>query len=590
MKNIYLALDEEIVSAVDKLTQAEASRINLMVPQDAQIWQSSINLKLLKREADNLNKEITFVVSNALNAEMAQRIGFSVKMVKKESELSPVELIEEKEIKTEEPEAELAKENPDEQLKDKDMLDYLVEELKPEKSTKTIPFLKRKGKKKYSFLAVFRPKNIQKSMSDVVSPSPRVEPKVNLFTAHKQKSTKEQVDVEPPTEKAVDVSFQSLASKWPKLLLGLAGLSLIIAFIVAYLVLPTTQIVISPKAEKISLDLKITGSLDISEIDEVLNKIPLEELELTKTESREFLASGEEQLEDKAEGRITIYNEYSSSPQTLVATTRFESLNGKIFRILENITVPGAEIVENKIVPNTMEIKVVADQPGADYNIEATDFTIPGFEGTPKFSGFYAKSETSMTGGSIEKVKVITAKDIQEAEEKLSQDSKEQIYSSFNEQIPTDLKLIEDSLKEEIITLSTAEEGMQAEKFIIEKKVTIKGMLFREDDLKQIVVANVISQVSTDRVLALGTQQIKWLDIEIHQEEILFSLYAEQETVSFIDVEELKENLAGKSETEVRKYLTERSEIEEVEVSFWPFWVKRIPKQKERIKVIIDST
>ena len=91
MKNIYLKQDEEIISVVDKLVESKDSRINLFIPSGAQIWQSSINLKLLKREADNLEKEVSLIVSDDLGAEMAEKIGF---IVKKETDF-PVETIKE---------------------------------------------------------------------------------------------------------------------------------------------------------------------------------------------------------------------------------------------------------------------------------------------------------------------------------------------------------------------------------------------------------------------------------------------------------------------------------------------------------------
>ena len=46
MKNIYIEQDEEIISVVDKLIESKNSSINLFIPSGAQIWQSSINLKL----------------------------------------------------------------------------------------------------------------------------------------------------------------------------------------------------------------------------------------------------------------------------------------------------------------------------------------------------------------------------------------------------------------------------------------------------------------------------------------------------------------------------------------------------------------
>jgi hypothetical protein len=101
----------------------------------------------------------------------------------------------------------------------------------------------------------------------------------------------------------------------------------------------------------------------------------------------------------KARGTAVIYNEFSSEPQSLVATTRLETPDGKLFRLVEGVTVPGMTDVSGKKEPGAIEADVIADQVGAEYNIEPTTFTIPGFKGGPKYAKFSAKSMKSMSGG-----------------------------------------------------------------------------------------------------------------------------------------------------------------------------------------------
>ena len=52
----------------------------------------------------------------------------------------------------------------------------------------------------------------------------------------------------------------------------------------------------------------------------------------------------------------------------------------------------------------------------------------------------------------------------------------------------------------------------------------------------------------------------------------------------------IKRKLVGLDEVEVRKYLSNQPEIEKSKVSFWPFWVKHMPKQEKKVKIIINST
>lgn len=558
MKNIYLEPDEEIISVIDRLVQADDDQVNMIVPSGAQIWQSSINLKLLKREADNLGKNVSFIVASDLNAEMAEKIGFNIKQ---DGDFS----------------AELAIQKNENQPKMKDdMIDFLAEGLESDKKSANSFF---------SFAAA-----PQKRMADIVNAEEeekekkeefKEEVKVNVFSPKNEKKNL------PPI-----FAKKSASSKWPKIFAAFIILSFAAAIAVGYQVLPTTEITVFPKREKVDFDLLVIGARDISQTDESLNKIPLKEISVEKTKSREFLATDERELTKKAKGVITIYNEYSSEPQPLVARTRFESPDGKVFRISAGVTVPGAKIEDGKIIASILEVEVTADQPGAEYNIGATNFTIPGFKGTSKFAGFYGKSENSMTGGIVGKAKVVSAEDIQKAEEILSEDLKNAIRKAFQEQIPSDLKIIEESLREETETVSlTTEAGEQAEKFTLEMKSVISAYLFNEEELKQLIDFNLISMISGDKTPLTNSQQISWSEVEVDwgKGEAEFSLSIAEDLAFKVDVQSLKTDLAGQSEVEVRKYLASQPTIETAKVSFWPFWVKKIPTRLEKIEVTIDD-
>ena len=147
MKTIYLEPDEEIISVIDRLTQTKSKEINFVVPAGAQICQNSINLKLLKREADSLGKELTLFVPDDLKAEVAEKVGFTVKREKN----LPIELIRE----------EKGPSKPIEPAKE-DMIGLLVEELKPERE------------KKRSFLWPRHSKEPRKRMVDIVRPGGQV--------------------------------------------------------------------------------------------------------------------------------------------------------------------------------------------------------------------------------------------------------------------------------------------------------------------------------------------------------------------------------------------------------------------------------
>lgn len=614
MKNIYLEQDEEIISVVDKIIQSKEDSINLFIPSGAQIWQSSINLKLLKREVDNLNKSLNLVVSDDLGVEMAEKIGFAVK---KESDF-PVETIKE-ETETENlPEEEFVQDEVEEiqesaeeknkgkapqgetnnqQENKKDMIDFLVDELKPgEEKQET------KEKDGQKIIATSSgSEDYKKKMADIVNPKKE---KRSIFfdkgffnKKNEETEIKKEVKIAKKQEQDIFLSQEANESekivsrksfKWSKIVAVFAAIAFIIACLIGYLVLSKAEIIICPNYEKMEFDLSIAGSKNISQVDVSLNKIPLQEIEVSKTSSQEFNSTGEKQLDEKSRGFVTVYNGYSSSPQVLVATTRFESDEGKIFRIPDQITIPGAKINEGKIVPSSIEVEVFADEPGEAYNIDASNFTIPGFKGTAKYAGFYAESNSAMTGGSTKKVRVVSEEDLEKAKEELSQKVKDEVLEAFSEQIPTELKIIESSLTEDIIIVSTVKEGTEADKFTLEIKAIVEALLFREKDVKDLIDLNVISMIAEGKEPLSITQEIKWSEpIVDDNDEILFDLEVKEDIAWKIDTGALKESLTGLKESEVRKYLSCQDKIKEARVSFWPFWVKHMPKQKEKIEITI---
>ncbi|MEI6352487.1 MAG: hypothetical protein WCO35_00945 [Candidatus Nomurabacteria bacterium] len=126
------------------------------------------------------------------------------------------------------------------------------------------------------------------------------------------------------------------------------------------------------------------------------------------TLSKDVMKSAPKEVNQKAEGNIVVYNNYSASPQILIKNTRFQTADGKIFRINDSVTVPG----KSGNNAGSVVVKVSADSYGVDYNIPATDFSIPGFKGTPRYSAFYAKSTTTFSGGVSGTVSTVSPEDI----------------------------------------------------------------------------------------------------------------------------------------------------------------------------------
>ncbi len=123
------------------------------------------------------------------------------------------------------------------------------------------------------------------------------------------------------------------------------------------------------------------------------------EMETFELEDSELVpSSGVVYAEEKSSGNIIVYNDFQSEPLRLVKNTRFETPAGLIFRSPADITIPGRRAG----APGQVEITVVADQPGEQYNVAAGKFTIPGLRSSPDmYAQVYAESKQPFSGGFV---------------------------------------------------------------------------------------------------------------------------------------------------------------------------------------------
>ena len=153
---------------------------------------------------------------------------------------------------------------------------------------------------------------------------------------------------------------------------------------------------ITPKQNKTLVDAQFVAALDAG-----VGELTYEIMTIEKTDSKKIVAAGREEIEEKASGKIVIFNDFNTSSQRLIKNTRFETPEGLIYRINRSIVVPGQKTEDGEKVPGSIEVTVYADEAGDKFNISLTDFTVPGFKGSPRFEKFYARSKTPMAGGFI---------------------------------------------------------------------------------------------------------------------------------------------------------------------------------------------
>ncbi len=517
---IYLEPDEEIPSVIARLEETGARKIILVIPKEAILVHSVINLKLLQREAKKLKKEIVVVTTDEVGQNLARKAGFVVFASVNE-----------------------AREKEDEAV---------------QKSVK---------------------KTVFKKTIDIAPPQ-KTKPSHKSVEAKKLKVAKQ-----PRKGQKRKLSF----SRWQKIVLGIGSLLACLAVGgVFYLYLPRATVVLYLKGESQDREFSLTLAQD-PRGEEVKAEVLSEEIE----KKERGIATGQKEVGAKAKGTITIYNYWDSTPQVLVAQTRFQSVStGKIFRIQTQITVPGTTISQGQIVPGTIEVEVVADEVGAEYNIAPDKFIIPGLP-VAKQAKIYGESKAPMSGGYKKKVKVVAEDDCSALLSKLKQEAQKEFLRKTKRVKGKDL------VKRDDFVFAQAQEetcspGVGAEASVFEARIKMRYSFFafRKKDL----LAKLTQEAEKDLSPAKELSNSSFSKLEFSEKEADFDRHKLRLKVKTnlvllprLNLEALKSNLLNRSPTEAENYLVSFEEIERVEIKLFPSFWRKIPPRPAQIKVEIKT-
>ena len=346
------------------------------------------------------------------------------------------------------------------------------------------------------------------------------------------------------------------------------------------------EIKIWPETELLSFEDEITVNSKAAESDFSGNIIPGKIIEEEKEITQQFPATGS--VSKKAKGIIKVYNAYSTSSQVLVATTRFVSASGKLFRTPKKVRIPGGHYEKGKLIPGQIDIEVIADQPGEDYNIKPTTFSIPGFAGTAKFTFFYAKSFSLMAGGGT--IAQVTQSDLERAERVLLDSLKKTGEESLLLKAGGEFISLDKILKQEVReSSSSVEVGRETENFNYRVRIRSKTLVFKKQDLKDFAKSCITSQIETDKKLYGESVELNYSAKKIDLESGKMNLFLEFSGKIYpdIDVLSLKRDLSNKLFNEAKILLENQPEIASFKIELYPFWLKKVPENIDKISVKI---
>jgi hypothetical protein len=533
-KTIYLEPDEEVTSVIDKLRKTEFKDVVLVVPKEAGLLHSIVNLKLIKRQSETLEKNVSLVTQDKVGRNLAEKVGLPT-------------AAKVGQVPTEPEEQEIA--------------DFAAKQ-KPEKESEN---------------------PIEETNEIVYKKKPKEEPIIegpNEVVVREDEDTEAEADFHKKELK--DKEPGNLMPKLPKkkLIIAIAAV-LIVLLGLGFIYLPRAQAVILVQAEKKPVSMEVTGEKE-AKLDTDKAVVPTKSVEVTKEKSKKYSATGKKDVGNKASGSLQIVN-LGGTTWNWVAGTRFSPTNNSSIVFRSSGSISAAH--------GLTTILVTADQPGDQYNgfgnFQEFNLVAGGLPAGVSVSS----TQSGMTGGNSRQVTYVTQGDYTAAKDNLSKEALTEATSEFNKQT-SELKVIENSKKESVVSASSdPAAGEEGSDFNVNVKVSVTALAVSLADIEELIKAEVKRQYGAGKdIIDDGAGEA---DLNVTTQDSKAGTFAATvKTNAYLaakmDQDQIKGELVGTNATKATNYLQGLEGVDNVKLDFWPSFLKIFPRLKNHIFIKIQ--
>ena len=434
-----------------------------------------------------------------------------------------------------------------------------------------------------------------KKIYDIIPPKAAVKTKnvsrrpsrVRVLEDHKEDSRIALKTLRQPSNRAKNVFLRK------EILVG-GGIIAVLLLIWLVAKLPKAEVQLWPKMGELLLEEKITAEVTAKEADIESGVIPALIIEKEMDGWQEFPSTGTVSNDKKAVGVIKIYNKLESAVAiTLVSGTHFLSDSGKSFKITGKVVIPAAKYQKGKLVAGSVDAKVEAAEAGESYNIGPSKFSVPKLSGSVYFYNVYAESNDSMTGGYVGQAKKATNDDIEKAKSALSSRLLSEAELALREGLSSEYVLPENAVLRQVESSNaTASPNALVDKFDATAKVKVSALVFKKEDVEKFVKNKFSLQLLKDKKIREETLKTKYAaeSVDIKNGKAAIALKSSVLIYQSINGNYLADIFSRKAEENIKEIIELKygEQISKIEVDFWPFWVRRAPKNREKIDVVIQ--
>ena len=593
---IYLEPDEEITSVVEKLKRSKSPVVGIVAPRNAVLLQSVVNLKLLKRQAAILKKEISLVTGDKIGQNLALRTGLTVYANVHDAEPleppkgpRPDSFVEDEQKSVSSSINNFKVHHYDEK---NDIVDASLsdEDNIPASNFQSRPINQPKSTIPAEIASEEPIDEVKESVSEAESDEndEEVESKALENPPIKPKKIEELVI----NKNLSPLKISRSKTNYLKIVI-VFGIFIVVAGIISFLALSSIvkgSVVINVASESVKQDLTFQVSKDRSTVDSIKNILPGRLTESEQSVTQKFKATGTKDIGEKATGKITISNQGAGS-QSFEAGTALRSKDGIIFKANKAFTVPGAKsgVQDPKTllwtnIPGTAIIEVTANNVGDSGNIDITSYSITGYS-------FVFGTGTAMTGGATKEVTIVSKDDLEKATNTVTKDLIDKSLIELKKKSGGAIYLDKAVKTQAIDTTSDIEVLGEATEFSLTVKIKSSVLVFDKSKLDTLIEDNLKSKIAADKILlAADTKDLNLIVVSSEPDAGIMKISAttQGKIVPNLDKTKIQSDLAGKTLDEVNTYFHGKSDITSVKTTLDPSWLaKKLPTSKQKITIDI---
>lgn len=534
---IYVDIEDDITSIIDKVKAASARIVALVPPKRTGVLQSVVNLKLLQKAASSADKRVVMITNDqaltALAAGVSMPVAKNLQSKPEVASITALDVDDEDVINGEElPVGDLVGTMPGQ-------VDGTESSAEPTASTAAVPVA---------------------ATAAARAPKKSSGPKIPNFDKFRTKL----------------------------FIISGVGALLLIFFVWAIFFAPKATVTVAANTSAVNIDLPLALGED-AELSAEDGTLPAVSEELRKEQSVDFEATGKKEVGERATGTLTLSNSKGRAIQVPAGTVF--SASDQDFTSNESVTVPGATVCPDvaAICPGEATVNITAAEIGAEYNVGPQAYSTD--------ADVSASSDEATSGGSKREITIVSQSDVDKAREQLEAQDDDEARAQLKETFSEDAIVIDESFRARATEpKSSPAVGEEASNASLKATTIYTLVAIKRDDLRALYDTYVNEQLEGNpdrKIYASGDQKARFTQFQYgdgDDGEYTARTQAVASVGPNIDTDALAESLVGKRAGEIQAQVEDIQGVENVDVQLSPFWVTSAPdKDKITIKFTVRN-